>query len=56
MEETRIKANRNPRGKTITINHNKGRKIISELTSLVLYVVIMDIILTTTPKLLITNG
>jgi hypothetical protein len=51
---TRIKETKTPKGKTI--NHDKGRTIISELTSLALYVVIMEIIHTTAPKLLISNG
>jgi hypothetical protein len=55
LGETRIKATKTPKGETITINHDKGRTIISELTSLALYVVSMDIILTTAPKLSITN-
>ena len=51
----RIKATKTPKGETITINHDKGRKITSELTSLVLYVVSMDIILTISPKSLTSN-
>jgi hypothetical protein len=53
---TKIKATKNPKGEIITINHNKGRTIISALTSVVLYVVSTNIILTTSPKLSITNG
>jgi hypothetical protein len=56
LGETRIKATKTPKEATITINHKKRITIISELTSLVLYVGIMDIIITTTPKLPITNG
>jgi hypothetical protein len=46
---------RTPKAATITINHDKGRKKISKLTSLAPYVVNMGIILTTAPKLSITN-
>jgi hypothetical protein len=52
---TRIKEIKTTKGVPIKINHTKGRTIISELTSLVLYVVSMDIILTSSSKLLITN-
>jgi hypothetical protein len=55
LGEIRIKETRTPKGEIITINHEKGRKKICELTSLVLYVVSMDIILTISPKLQITN-
>jgi hypothetical protein len=53
---TRIKEARTPKGATTKINHAKGRKTISELTSLALYVVSMDIILTISLKLPIING
>jgi hypothetical protein len=56
LGETRIKEIKTPKGETITINHDKRRTITSELTSLTLYVVIMDIILTISPKLSISNG
>jgi hypothetical protein len=53
---TIIKATKAPKGETITVNHAKGRKMTLEKSSLALYVVIMDIILTIAPKLPISNG
>jgi hypothetical protein len=53
---TTIKETRTPKGEAITIDHDKGITTISELTSLVTCVVNMDIMLTISPKLLITNG
>jgi hypothetical protein len=55
LGETKIKETKTPKGGEITINHDKGRTITLESTSLVLYVVSMDIILTIAPKLLISN-
>jgi hypothetical protein len=53
---TKIKATKTPKGAPITINHNKGRTINFELTSLALFLVSMDIILTVAPKFPISNG
>jgi hypothetical protein len=55
LGETRIKETKTPKGETIKINDDKGRPIIGKLTSLSLYAVSMEIILTTAPKLLISN-
>jgi hypothetical protein len=44
-----------PKGEPITINHDKGRITIFEITSLVLYLVSMDIILIIAHKFLISN-
>jgi hypothetical protein len=56
LGETRIKETKTPKRETITINHDKGRAIDSELTCLALYVAIMNIILTIAPKSPISNG
>jgi hypothetical protein len=50
-----IKTTKTPKGETITINHDKGGTITLELTSISLYEESVDIILTTAPKLLISN-
>jgi hypothetical protein len=55
LGETRIKATKTPKGEKIKINHKKGRTVTSELTSLMIYVVSMDIILTISPKFMISN-
>jgi hypothetical protein len=56
LGETIIRETKTPKGETITINHDKGRTITFEITSLALFVVSMDITLTISPKFPISNG
>jgi len=56
LGETKIRETKTPKGETITIHYDKGKKITLELTSLELFVLSMDIIFTISPKFPISNG
>jgi hypothetical protein len=55
LGETRTKETKTSKGETIIANHDKGRTISLELTSLALYVESMEIIHTTAPKFPTSN-